>query len=319
MSSSQENQAKLNNAQWLSNYRQKISQVDPQISPVDMSQNISVALRDPVYGQATATGLATGQSLLNSWIAGANARARKQSEELANERWIKQQQDLADERKHRLDREALADKRYDEQLQEYVPDVEAPAVSPFMSPRDRAFANVVVKTNAKDLKGGVARNPIEAQQMRERQQQAKRRTEEYLAGRHAQIGLSPEETKKVQPGILDFKSPSVGSVTRTDFLHNLIPWRSDAEVAIGRQTGSRENTVYKNFAQLKNAYASRNNPEAVQWINRVEREILRKGDRVLQIVRPGNENAPTHIITNNGDYELDPATFELRSVQAEIK
>lgn len=347
MDSSEINQAKLNNAQWLKNYREQASQVLPEMSPVNMSSNINVALRDPVNGQATATGLAAGQSLLNSWIAGANANARKKADTLAQERWIKQQQDLAEEREyqrgrdaeeraHQRNREALADKRYDEALQhkykregiedkrydealqEYVPDVESPVISPFMSDRDRSLANLVVKANTADLKGGITRNAVEAQKMRERQRQALTRVKDYLSKQHAQIGLSPEETNKIKPNRWDFNATRVGDVENVGWLSRMNPFRSDAEVQIGRQTGSTANTVYGNMAELKNAYNVLKNRDAVLQLNKIEQQILRNGDRILQIVRPSNENAPTHIITNHGDYELDPITFELRHAQAEI-
>lgn len=99
---SAEAQAKLNSAEWLKNYRQMMEQAGPEVSDVNMRDQIAVAMRDPVYGQATATGLAAGQNMLNSWIAGANSKSRANKEKLANERWIKQMQDADDERALRL-------------------------------------------------------------------------------------------------------------------------------------------------------------------------------------------------------------------------
>lgn len=123
---SAEAQAKLNSAEWLKNYKQMMEQSGPEVSDINMRDQIAVAMRDPVYGQATATGLAAGQNMLNSWIAGANSKSRANREKLANERWIKQMQDAdedrqynrriaEEERKYRKERDALSDKRYNEQ------------------------------------------------------------------------------------------------------------------------------------------------------------------------------------------------------------
>ena len=94
-------QAKLNNADWVAKYREMSKNATPRVDPISMQSQMAAALRDPVYGQATATGLAAGEGMLNSWIAGINSRARRDEAELANERWIKAQDDLAKERELR--------------------------------------------------------------------------------------------------------------------------------------------------------------------------------------------------------------------------
>ena len=91
-------QAKLNNADWIAKYREMAKDVTPRVDPISMQGQMATALKDPVYGQATATGLASGEGILNSWIAGINSRARKDESELANERWIKQMQDSDEDR-----------------------------------------------------------------------------------------------------------------------------------------------------------------------------------------------------------------------------
>lgn len=99
---SERNQAFLNNRTWQTkDFREQQDKISPVMPNVNLQDNMTVALRDPVYGQGTATGLAAGQSMLNSWIGAANAIAKKEADKLANERWIKAQDDLAKERELR--------------------------------------------------------------------------------------------------------------------------------------------------------------------------------------------------------------------------
>lgn len=99
---SERNQALLNNRTWQTkDFREQQDKIPPVMPNVNLQDNMTVALRDPVYGQGTATGLAAGQSMLNSWIGAANAIAKKEADKLANERWIKAQDDLAKERELR--------------------------------------------------------------------------------------------------------------------------------------------------------------------------------------------------------------------------
>lgn len=102
-------QAKLNNADWIAKYREMSKDVTPRVDPVSMQSQMAAALKDPVYGQATATGLASGEGMLNSWIAGINSKARRDEGELANERWIKQMEDADEDR--RLRRQELAESK----------------------------------------------------------------------------------------------------------------------------------------------------------------------------------------------------------------
>ena len=89
-------QAKLNNTDWMAKYREISKNATPRVDPISMQSQMAAALRDPVYGQATATGLAAGEGMLNSWIAGINSRARRDENNLANERWINAMDDLAE-------------------------------------------------------------------------------------------------------------------------------------------------------------------------------------------------------------------------------
>lgn len=99
---SERNQALLNNRTWQTkDFREQQDKIPPVMPNVNLQDNMTVVLRDPVYGQGTATGLAAGQSMLNSWIGAANAIAKKEADKLANERWIKAQDDLAKERELR--------------------------------------------------------------------------------------------------------------------------------------------------------------------------------------------------------------------------
>lgn len=108
------------NNEFIARYRQKLEQINPQLPETDVTNQINVALRDPVYGQATATGLAMGNNILNSWIKARNAENAKKANELEQERWLKQNQDLADEIDYRRDRDKIADQRYEESKKSIV-------------------------------------------------------------------------------------------------------------------------------------------------------------------------------------------------------
>ena len=113
-------EAAQKNKDWVAQYRQKIAGAKTPLDPVSVDSQVNVALRDPVYGQATATGLTMGNNILNTWINAHNADARREAEELKTERWLKQAQDMADEVDYRRSRDALADKRYEESKKSIV-------------------------------------------------------------------------------------------------------------------------------------------------------------------------------------------------------
>lgn len=94
---------------FIERYKEAARNATMELDPVSFQSNINVAMRDPVYGNATATGLATGQSLLNSWIAGNNAKARRDKEALNDMRWIKQMEDADEERAYRAKRDIVSD------------------------------------------------------------------------------------------------------------------------------------------------------------------------------------------------------------------
>ena len=157
---------------FIERYKEAARNATMELDPVSFQSNINVALRDPVYGNATATGLATGQSLLNSWIAGNNAKARRDKEALSDMRWIKQMEDADKERQHRLEREKLIDDRYKEQM--YMIDA-----NPYSIP---AFKEEGLKGDAqasKDIeflsKPVQASSAIEAARLRGEQQEARNR------------------------------------------------------------------------------------------------------------------------------------------------
>ena len=122
-------QARLNSADWINKYRAALGSVTPRADQLSMQDQISTAMKDPVYGQATATGLSSGQNMLNSWIAGINAKSRMDERNLENERWIKQLEDANDEKNYRREQDQLnrtdrlnaekeSTRRYDESLKE---------------------------------------------------------------------------------------------------------------------------------------------------------------------------------------------------------
>lgn len=109
-------QAKLNSADWIAKYRAMTKNVTPRVDQLSMQDQISTAMKDPVYGQATATGLSSGQNMLNSWIAGINAKSRMDERNLENERWIKQLEDADEDKNYRRGQD---DKRFNEQVRQF--------------------------------------------------------------------------------------------------------------------------------------------------------------------------------------------------------
>ena len=174
-------QAKLNNADWVAKYREMSKNATPRVDSISMQSQMAAALRDPVYGQATATGLAAGEGMLNSWIAGINSRARRDENNLANERWIKAMDDLAEERKLRRDELAESKKRYLPGVSE-VEDV-------FLSPEDQKELGVM---NANLAKGQTFSNPIAYEQALDAQRRAVENRQKFLDSRRRNMNITGE-------------------------------------------------------------------------------------------------------------------------------
>lgn len=179
---SERNQALLNNRTWQTkDFREQQDKIPPVMPNVNLQDNMTVALRDPVYGQATATGLAAGQAMLNSWIGAANAKAQQARDKLANERWIKAQDDLAKERKLRQDEIAESKKRY-------LPGV-SELEDAFLSPEDQKALGVM---NADLAKGQTFDNPIAYEQALDTQRRAVENRQKFLDSRRRNLNITGE-------------------------------------------------------------------------------------------------------------------------------
>ena len=183
---SKDAQAKLNNADWVAKYREMSNNVTPRVDPISMQSQMAAALRDPVYGQATATGLAAGEGMLNSWIAGINSRARRDEGNLANERWIKQIQDLDEDRKLRREELAEAKKEIVDAVPYQLDAFKEKLVT--SNPENKALYDLLTKPyNAK--------NAFEAAQHRSRQAAAMQRLDAAQQSMPSQITSLPARSE----------------------------------------------------------------------------------------------------------------------------
>lgn len=174
-------QAQLNNADWIAKYREMSKSVTPRVDPISMQSQMAAALRDPVYGQATAAGLAAGEGMLNSWIAGINSRARRDENNLANERWIKAMDDLAKERE-------LRQAELDEAKKRYLPG-ESEVEDPFLSPEDQKVLDAM---NKKIARGQVFNNQVAYEQGLDAQRRAVENRQKFLDSRKRSLNITGE-------------------------------------------------------------------------------------------------------------------------------
>ena len=174
-------QAKLNNADWMAKYREMSKNATPRVDSISMQSQMAAALRDPVYGQATATGLAAGEGMLNSWIAGINSRARRDENNLANERWIKAMDDLAEERKLRRDELAESKKRY-------LPGV-SEIEDAFLSPEDQKKLDA---WNKKLSQGRVYSDPMAYEQALDAQRRDAENRQKFLDSSRRTLNVTGE-------------------------------------------------------------------------------------------------------------------------------
>lgn len=309
-SQSAEAQAKLNSAEWLKNYRQMMEQAGPEVSDVNMRDQIAVAMRDPVYGQATATGLAAGQNMLNSWIAGANSKSRANKEKLANERWIKQMQDADEDR-------ALRRKELEEAKK--VP-VESVSFDPiyFTSKEDRDKYNQMISDPV--FKAQIAANPIDAFRIQEARKAKQKQIDEFsknvkrsvmpdrktidAAVKQEIAGAGGDFTKELEA--LD----SMG-VTSNGNLWNRIFNDTDFQIKVAdkleSQRGSRATRSFKNLAQYQNMLSKTDRMNEARMLGTLIREQLKGADPILEVIAGEAEDSPVYIRTKGGAYVFEPS------------
>ena len=318
---SERNQALLNNRTWQTkDFREQQDKIPPVMPNVNLQDNMLVALKDPVYGQATATGLAAGQSMLNSWIGAANAIAKKEADKLANERWIKAQDDLAKERK--LRRDELAESK-----QVFVPRMDLPEQDVWLSPEAKAEDIKRRSALAALGKAHVAKNAIEAQALQDSQSEALKKYQDWLS--QQQRTLIPRETNPLAGRDLsktDLASDlellnSQGSRSSgglIDRLFNNSAFQNKVARQFESMGGSRNTVRYDNLAQYANNLVAAGNPDGARKLNQLKSGLARQGDRIIEIVGSDDAAMPVYIRTNRGVYQMLP-TGEVEPTQFTVE
>ena len=318
---SERNQALLNNRTWQTkDFREQQDKIPPVMPNVNLQDNMLVALKDPVYGQATATGLAAGQSMLNSWIGAANAIAKKEADKLANERWIKAMDDLAEERK--LRRDELAESK-----QVFVPRMDLPEQDAWLSPEAKAEDVKRRSALAALGKAHVAKNAIEAQALQDSQSEAMKKYQDWLS--QQQRALIPEKTNPLAgkdvskvgltSGLKLLNSQgSRSSGGLIDRLFNNSTFQNKAARQFESMGGSRNTVRYDNLAQYANNLVAAGNPDGARKLNQLKSGLARQGDRIIEIVGSDDAAMPVYIRTNRGVYQMLP-TGEVEPAQFTVE
>ena len=318
---SERNQALLNNRTWQTkDFREQQDKIPPVMPNVNLQDNMLVALKDPVYGQATATGLAAGQSMLNSWIGAANAIAKKEADKLANERWIKAMDDLAEERK--LRRDELAESK-----QVFVPRMDLPEQDAWLSPEAKAEDVKRRSALAALGKAHVAKNAIEAQALQDSQSEALKKYQDWLA--QQQRTLIPGKTNPLAgkdvsklgrtSGLELLNSQgSRSSGGLIDRLFNNSTFQNKAARQFESMGGSRNTVRYDNLAQYANNLVAAGNPDGARKLNQLKSGLASQGDRIIEIVGSDDAAMPVYIRTNKGVYQMLP-TGEVEPTQFTVE
>ena len=308
-------QAKLNNADWIAKYREMSNNVTPKVDPISMQSQMVAALRDPVYGQATATGLAAGEGMLNSWIAGINSRARRDENNLANERWIKAMDDLAEERK--LRRDELAESK-----KVYVPGETLPDPLIFA---DEATRKADLEARAKvPTQGRIAKNQVEAARMAE---ESNRALIEYLKNREKApktVSVKPRTQGEVMNEALktardsgDFFSGfkilnEAGKASKGDFRSrsfNDSPLQIKISKFLEDELGPGTVRYPGLSGYAKDLKASGMDDAARQVLNLIPK-LAREGHKTLELVVGDDPRSPAYLRTSQGLFMLTPDEAE---------
>lgn len=302
-------QAKLNNADWVAKYKERAKNVTPRVDPISMQSQMAAALRDPVYGQATATGLAAGEGMLNSWIAGINSRARKDEGELANERWIKQMQDADEDRA--LRRQELAESK--------KTPVESVNFDPiyFASKEDTDKYNQMISDPI--FKAQVADNPIAAFNIMEARKAKQKQIDEF--NKRVKRSVMPDRgtidsaiKQEVANAGGDFTKElealdSMGKFSKGNFWNRMFN-DSDFQIKVAdkleSQRGNRATRAFKNLAQYQNMLSKTGHMNEARMLGTLIRDQLKGEDPILEVIAGEAEDSPVYIRSKGGARIFDP-------------
>lgn len=297
---------------FIERYREAARNATMELDPVSFQSNINVAMRDPVYGNATATGLATGQNLLNSWIAGNNAKARRDKETLGDMRWIKQMEDADEDR--RLRRQELAESK--------KTPVESVDFDPiyFASKEDTDKYNQMISDPI--FKAQVADNPVaafkiaEARKAKQKQiDKFNKETKRSVMDTNALNRLEEEAIKKANGDLFDefaaqtdfekkYGRRSSGGLW--DRLLNDTNFQIQVAKKLDKQRGNRATRAFDNLASYQNMLSATGHMNEARMLGQLIRDQLKGADPILEVIAGEAEDSPVYIRSKGGAYVFDP-------------
>ena len=308
---SERNQALLNNRTWQAkDFREQQDKIPPVMPNVNLQDNMLVALKDPVYGQGTATGLAAGQSMLNSWIGAANAIAKKEADKLANERWIKVQDDLAKERE-------LRQAELDEAKKRYLPGV-SEVEDPFLSPEDQKALDAKNKNLAR---GQIFNNPVAYEQALDAQRRAVEERQKFLDSRRRNLNITGEalDAAGATKGMTKEQAMDKYGVQRHDksWLPKWMGGTTEFEDSVS-------NLFKRNYGdprfnrmtpiQLINRFQNTGNERGANKIRALIGNLVKEGNKIDEIVGGVRPEDPVYVRIGGQAYILEPNTMSLKDV-----
>ena len=298
------------NNEFIAQYRQKLDQINPQLPEADVSNQVNVALRDPVYGQATATGLTMGNNILNTWIKARNAENAKKANELDQERWLKQMQDADEDRALRRDELAEAKKRY-------LP-AAGVVTDDFLSNEDK---NILDTMNKSLSKGKIFDNEIEYQKGLDAQAKAIAARQEFLDSRRRNMNITGEQLDKIG---------ATEGMTREQAIDKYGTQRHDRSWFPKWMGGTTEfeDSVSKLFEknygdprfnrmtplQFINRFQSTGNERGANKIRALIGNLVKEGNKIDEIVGGVRPEDPVYIRIGGQAYILEPNTMSLKDV-----
>lgn len=303
-------QAKLNNADWVAKYREMSKNATPRVDSISMQSQMAAALRDPVYGQATAAGLAAGEGMLNSWIAGINSRARRDEDKLANERWIKAQDALDKERE-------LRQAELDESKKRYLPGV-SEVEDAFLSPEDQKALDVKNKSLAK---GRIFNNPMAYEQALDAQRRAVEDRQKFLDSRRRNLNITGEalDAAGATKGMTKEQAMDKYGVQR----HNK-SWLPKWMGGTTEFEDSVSNLFKENYGdprfnrmtpiQLINRFQNTGNERGANKIRALIGNLVKEGNKIDEIVGGVRPEDPVYVRIGGQAYILEPNTMTLKDV-----
>ena len=308
---SERNQALLNNRTWQTkDFREQQDKISPVMPNVNLQDNMLVALKDPVYGQGTATGLAAGQSMLNSWIGAANAIAKKEADKLANERWIKAMDDLAKERE-------LRQAELDEAKKRYLPGV-SEVEDPFLSPEDQKVLDAM---NKKIARGQIYNNQVAYEQGLDAQRRAVEERQKFLDSRRRNLNITGEalDAAGATKGMTKEQAMDKYGVQRHDksWLPKWMGGTTEFEDSVSNLFKSNYGDPRFNRMtpiQLINRFKDTGNERGANKIRALIGNLVKEGNKIDEIVGGVRPEDPVYVRIGGQAYILEPNTMSLKDV-----